>query len=86
MPVFRHDDLIGSPLHQESRDWRERRCTQRFTGAQAEAGMVPGTTDRLLVDGAFGQRAAVVAARRANGDIVLAESCKEHWLAEGVTQ
>src|SRR5690606_39533728 len=55
-------------------------------GLQAEAGVVPRAADRVTDHEALGERAAVVRARRADGEDAIAAPRQEHRLATGVAE
>src|SRR5687768_9525189 len=42
-----HEDRLVAPVDRPARNRIERRCTNRFAGAQAKARVVPGTTHRF---------------------------------------
>ena len=75
-----HDDAVALPLHLPARDGVERRRPQRLAGAQAEAGVVPGAAHRVADDSPSAERTAVVRARGADGEDLLAAPRQQHRL------
>ena len=56
----------------------ERGRANGLAGAQAEARVMPGTSNRVLDQESFGEWTAVVRARRADGEDLVAASSEEH--------
>ncbi len=61
-----HEDLVADAFHAPARDGVEGRRTQRLAGFEAETGVVPGASNRVAHDEAFGKRTVVVRAMRAD--------------------
>src|SRR2546426_2505179 len=70
-----------APRHRVTRDRVQRRCSQSLPGAETEAGVVPWTADGVVDDETVGERAPIVAARRADGEDVLAAPHEDDLLA-----
>ena len=76
-PIARADDVVAG-------QGIERRRPHRLTGAQVEAGVVPGAAHAVPVDRALGQRAAVVAAGCADGEDLVALAHDQHGVVARV--
>jgi len=68
--------LVDTP----ARDRVQRRGAQCLSGAQAEAGMVPGAAHGIADDQPLGERAAIVGAGRADGKKLAAAAREQHRL------
>ena len=86
LDLFGDEDFASAPLDLPARDRRERRRAQRFAGAETETGVVPRTTHGVTLDHAVRERAAVVRARRADGDEVVAQPREQYRLALRVAE
>src|SRR6185312_13175410 len=63
-----HEDLAARLLDAPARHGTEGRRLQRLAAAQAEAGVVPRAAHAVADQDAFGERAAVMRASRADGE------------------
>ena len=78
----------SGPAHVRPARRRARRAPapQGLAGPQAEAGVVPGTANRLVDDQALRQRAVVVAAKCIDRDHVRSELHQQHGIVPDMTQ
>jgi hypothetical protein len=72
---------IARALDAPTRDGVERGRSNGLAGSEAEAGVMPGTPNRVLDEEALSERPAVVRARRADREDFVAASSEEHALA-----
>ena len=91
-PAFRRFKLVADIdfsvllVDTPARDRVQRRGAQCRSGAQAEAGMVPGATDGIRHQHPLGEGAVVMGALRANCEERPASSRQHHGLARGLPQ
>ena len=84
--LVRDDDLRAAPLDLEARHRRERGSLERLASAQTEARVMPRAANGVAVDQTLGERAAVVRARRADGEVLVANTGEQHALAIRVSE
>ena len=72
--------LVADQFDAPARDRIERRRTQRFAGAEAEAGVMPRTAHRVPHDQPLGQRPVIVRAVRADGEQAIALPDQDRFL------
>jgi hypothetical protein len=75
-----NDDPVVDPLDPPARNGIECRRSNRFAGAQAEAGVMPGATDGVANDETIGERPFVMGAVGADGKDVVPGLDDEHFL------
>ena len=86
--LLSHEDLVAGAFHPPARDRVQGGRTQRLAGFEAETGVVPGASNRIVDDEALGKRTVVVRAMRADreepiagarqDDIVLPDVPEDH--------
>jgi hypothetical protein len=77
---FAHEHRAVALFHAPARHRIEGGRSERLAGAQAEAGMVPGTAHDIANDQSLSERAAVVRAGRANREQFIAATRQQHGL------
>ena len=84
--LLAHEDLAVGLLDLPARDRVQRRGSQRFARAQAEARVVPGAAHRVIDQQPFGERAVVVRADGADGEDLCPAPRQQHGFPVGVAE
>ncbi len=84
--LFPNVGLAVALLDAPATDRIERRRPQRRSGPQAEAGVVPGTADRVLDQHPVAQWTMIMSALGADREQLLAAPRQQHRFARGMTQ
>jgi len=80
------NQALAAALPVPTRDGVQRGRGQRLAGAQIETRVMPGTANGIAHQQAFGERTAVVRARRAHRKYLLAAFGQEYGFTLGVAQ
>ena len=80
------DERVAVALDAPAADRVERGRAEGLPGAQAEAGVVPRAAHGVADDDALGERAVIVRAGRAHGEVLVATPREQHGLVVDVPQ
>jgi hypothetical protein len=77
---FPYEHLVAAAFHSPAGNRIQRGRSQRFAGFEAEARVMQGTSNRVVNDKAFGERAVIVRAVRADGEESIADARQQNVL------
>jgi len=86
LPRFFHIGHAPALLDAPTRYRVERWGADNLSGGDAEARMMPGTADSVLDEETINKWSAVMSARRAESENLMAASDKQHRFTSGVTE